>query len=73
MTELRYLLWSNKHAMWWRPGGWGYTPDRTEAGRFSEAAATHHIFQSAQAGLVETATVVVVDVQAAYALTGGAS
>jgi hypothetical protein len=34
-----YLVWSNEHRGWWRPGGWGYTPGLKQAGRFSRAQA----------------------------------
>lgn len=30
-----YLVWSNQHRMWWRPGSKGYTPELAEAGRYS--------------------------------------
>lgn len=63
-SDLRYLLWSNKHDMWWKPGAWGYTPEWTEAGRFTEAEAVHHVLQSSYAGRVKQATIMVVDVPA---------
>jgi hypothetical protein len=35
-----YLVWSNEHHGWWRPGGWGYTPGlKNRPGRFSRDAA----------------------------------
>ena len=61
MNDLRYLLWANDRQMWWRADGWGYTPNRTEAGRFSEAEALRHVAQSALAGRVSEATVMVAD------------
>jgi hypothetical protein len=39
MDEDLYLIWSNEHRGWWRPGGWGYTPGLNQAGRFSRAQA----------------------------------
>lgn len=30
-----YLIWSNEHHGWWRPGGWGYGRGLRGAGRFS--------------------------------------
>src|SRR5262245_22940998 len=32
-----FVLWSIEHQMWWRPGRCGYTPERSEAGIYSEA------------------------------------
>jgi hypothetical protein len=29
-----YLIWSNEHVAWWRPGGLGYTHDPENAGRY---------------------------------------
>ena len=29
-----YLIWSHEHGMWWRAGGYGYTPRLSEAGRY---------------------------------------
>lgn len=34
-----YLVWSNQHAMWWRPGSRGYTRYIEEAGRYPRAEA----------------------------------
>jgi hypothetical protein len=34
-----YLIWSNQHAMWWRPNERGYTQYIEEAGRYSRADA----------------------------------
>ena len=30
-----YLIWSNEHTAWWKPRRYGYTNDRSEAGRFA--------------------------------------
>lgn len=30
-----YLIWSNEHAGWWGPGGWGYSVGLAGAGQFS--------------------------------------
>ena len=59
MTELRYLLWANDRDMWWLPDGWGYTANRTEAGTFSETEAVRFVIQSAHAGRVSEATVMI--------------
>ncbi len=34
-----YLLWSNKHFIWWARDSRGYTTDIHDAGRYTEAAA----------------------------------
>lgn len=39
MSDARYLVWSNQHAMWWRPGEIGYTKVIEEAGRYDLATA----------------------------------
>jgi len=44
-----YLIWSYEHDGWWMPGGWGYTRELTDAGRFTQAEAEHIV---AQANLV---------------------
>lgn len=59
MNPLRYLLWANDRQMWWLPDGWGYTANRTEAGTFSEAEAVRFVIQSAHAGRVSEATVMI--------------
>lgn len=47
---LVYLLWSQAHAAWWKPNGFGYHKDIDEAGRFSEADAVRYVVASAQSG-----------------------
>jgi len=56
---IAYLLWSNKHAMWWRPNALGYTNDITEAGRYGVRQAIGHVVQSANHGRVEAVTCMV--------------
>jgi len=34
-----YLIWSNEHRAWWRPGGAGYTIRSEAAGRYSHGQA----------------------------------
>lgn len=34
-----WVVWSFEHQAWWKPGKWGYTPDLSAAGRYSEAEA----------------------------------
>lgn len=34
-----WLIWSNEHGGWWKPGRWGYTPRIGEAGRYARSAA----------------------------------
>lgn len=44
---IHYLLWSNKHRMWWRPAGYGYTEEIAEAGAFTEGEAVDAVVRSA--------------------------
>lgn len=37
---MNYLIWSNEHGAWWRPGSFGYTSDIAEAGRYGKDEAT---------------------------------
>lgn len=60
MADLKYHLWSNKHNSWWKSGAWGYTTDAFEAGEFTEAEAIRHVVASAQAGMVQQASVMIV-------------
>jgi hypothetical protein len=32
---MTFLIWSIEHGAWWKPGGKGYTRDRSQAGRFT--------------------------------------
>lgn len=34
-----WVIWSFEHEGWWRPGGWGYTPQLAEAGHYTEGEA----------------------------------
>lgn len=45
-----YLLWSNKHSAWWRPGDFGYTSNIDEAGSYSEADAVARVVRSSHCG-----------------------
>jgi hypothetical protein len=47
VSAIHYLLWSNKHAMWWRPDGRGYTEEIAEAGAYTEAEAVMNVLRSA--------------------------
>lgn len=44
---IHFLLWSNKHGMWWRPDGRGYTDDITQAGAYTQDEAVTEVVQSA--------------------------
>jgi hypothetical protein len=50
MNKIVYLLWSNKHDMWWAPNAEGYTSDEAAAGRYGEAEAIDHVVRSAYCG-----------------------
>ena len=34
-TNMEFYIWSREHQGYWKQNGWGYTPDKDEAGRFS--------------------------------------
>jgi hypothetical protein len=34
-TSETYLVWSNEHRGWWKPGGYGYSPGLRGAGHFT--------------------------------------
>lgn len=36
MPDQEWMIWSNEHRAWWKPGGWGYTTATAWAGRFTE-------------------------------------
>lgn len=35
MNETRWLIWSIEKNRWWKPGRFGYTAERAEAGRYT--------------------------------------
>lgn len=59
MSNFTYLLWSNKHDAWWKPGGVGYTDDVSKAGRYTYGDAMMHVSESAFGGRIETATIMI--------------
>lgn len=59
MSDITYLIWSQKHSAWWKPGGFGYTGDIDQAGRFSEADAVPIVVRSAQCGVREQVSLMV--------------
>lgn len=60
MSDVAFLLWSNKHRMWWRAASRGYSPDMNDAGRYTEAEALDRVLQSAFHGAVDQVTCMVV-------------
>lgn len=54
-----FLLWSNKHQMWWRHDARGYTHDIDEAGRYTQDEAVEHVVQSAFHGQLDKVTCMV--------------
>jgi hypothetical protein len=38
-TTKRYVIWSEEHGAWWRPGKRGYTRQLAKAGRYEKAEA----------------------------------
>jgi hypothetical protein len=51
LTGDRWLVWSNEHNGWWRPGRAGYTEDMGQAGRFTFTEAQQIITDSARGGV----------------------
>lgn len=56
---ITYLLWSNKHSMWWRPRGRGYTDKLEEAGGYTQADAVEAVVRSSHSMRVDQVTVMV--------------
>lgn len=50
---MKVLIWSIEHGAWWKPNGWGYTPNRDDAGIYSFEEASEIV---ARANLWETNT-----------------
>lgn len=39
MSDDSWVVWSEEHGRWWKPGECGYTDSLREAGRYSETRA----------------------------------
>ncbi len=61
MSEIKFLLWSNKYQMWWRPDSRGYTRNRDEAGRYTEAEALEKVLASSYSMLLSQVTCMVAE------------
>jgi len=58
-----YKIWSNEHKGWWRPSHRGYTPNRMEAGAYSETEA-RQIVEGANIGLKDVPNEAMVEIVA---------
>jgi hypothetical protein len=61
MPEIKFLLWSNKHSAWWRPDSRGYTENRDEAGRYTEAEALERVLASSMCMILSQVTCMVAE------------
>lgn len=56
MSSDDYLVWSNEHQGWWKPGGYGYAPGLRHAGHFTREQAIQicrdAVPQSAHIGMI---------------------
>lgn len=59
MSEIIYLIWSNKHDAWWKPDERGYTTDQTNAGRYAARDAQRIAIQAANGGRIDRGVVIV--------------
>jgi len=41
-----WMVWSNEHRAWWKPGGYGYTTATHKAGRFTRERAEEIVAQA---------------------------
>jgi len=67
MTDDLYLIWSNEHRGWWKPGGYGYASGLAYAGRYSRDNALRicrdAIPQAGHVGLISEIPVRLADVE----------
>jgi hypothetical protein len=45
---MSWLIWSNEHGAWWKPGRNGYTRELAQAGRYGKAEADEIVAQANQ-------------------------
>lgn len=58
-----YKIWSNEHKGWWKPNHSGYTPNRMEAGAYTETEA-RQIVEGANIGLKDVPNEAMVEIVA---------
>ena len=59
--EIKFLLWSNKHSMWWRPDSRGYTDNSDEAGRYTQQEALAKVLASSMCMILAQVTCMVAE------------
>jgi hypothetical protein len=52
MPDPLYLIWSNEHGAWWKPGSMGYTRSLREAGRYNYHQAADIVARASVNGML---------------------